>query len=116
MADWRKCDRCRKVLPGEAFDDDSPTCRSCLTARVATAAPAKAGPVTRTRTAPRPAPRAEPAPAGPRAPLLGVAGSGDLEVRERRARRTALHELATLHPTDFEHLLAEARQAEGLRA
>jgi hypothetical protein len=51
-----------------------------------------------------------------RGPLLGVAGSGDLEVRERRARRAALESLAELHASDFEQLLAAARQVEGLRA
>jgi hypothetical protein len=57
---------------------------------------------------------AAPAPE-PRGPLLGVAGSGDLEVRERRARRAALESLAELHAADFEQLLLAARKAEGLR-
>jgi hypothetical protein len=57
---------------------------------------------------------AAPAPAE-RGPLLGVTGSGDLEMRERRARRAALESLAELHATDFEQLLSAARKAEGLR-
>jgi hypothetical protein len=37
-------------------------------------------------------------------------------VRERRARRAALDALAEMHASDFEQLLAAARQVEGLRA
>ncbi len=76
--------------------------------------------MTRTRTAPRPAaprPAADgPAAGGPRPALLGVAGSGDLEVRERRARRAAQEALAASHPEEFALLLRDARAAEGLRA
>ncbi len=72
--------------------------------------------MTRTRTAPRPAPAVAAAPAGPRPALLGVTGSGDLEVRERRARRSALEALAVSHPEEFGLLLRDARQVEGLRA
>jgi hypothetical protein len=50
-----------------------------------------------------------------RGPLLGVAGSGDLEMRERRARRSAMESLVELHADDFEQLLSAARKAEGLR-
>ena len=99
------------MLPGDDFDGESTTCRACLTVPVK---PVKAGPVVRTRTAPR-APAQPPAPAGPRAPLLGVAGSGDLEVRERRARRAAQDALVELHPEEFALLLRDARLAEGLR-
>jgi hypothetical protein len=113
MAAWRRCDTCRRVLPADDFDGDATTCRACLTSPVK-AAPAKAGPVTRTRTAAR-APAAPPAPAGPRPALLGVAGSGDLEVRERRARRAAQQALAESHPEEFALLLRDARLAEGLR-
>jgi hypothetical protein len=42
-------------------------------------------------------------------------GSGDLEVRERRARKTATEQLAELHADDFAQLLQSARRAEGLR-
>ena len=104
------------MLSADEFDGDSATCRACLTTPVGgaptVARKAKAGPVTRTRKA-VPAPAAEP---GPRQPLLGVAGSGDLEVRERRARRAALDSLAETYPEEFEQLLAAARRAEGLRA
>ena len=51
-----------------------------------------------------------------RGPLLGVVGSGDLEVRERRARTAALQQLAEIHADDYEQLLANARRSEGLRA
>ncbi len=102
------------MLQTEEFDGDSSTCRACLT--VPTRAPSRSsgGPVTRTRTTPRPT--AEPQPSGPRAPLLGVAGSGDLEVRERRARRAAQEALVASHPEEFALLLRDARAAEGLRA
>lgn len=111
MAQWRKCDTCRKVLAAEAFDGDSATCQACLTGPAPKARPARASAVTTTRAA-------RPAPAAPseRAPLLGRAGSGDLEVRERRARRAALDQLAELHAEEFELLLAAARRGEGLRA
>lgn len=116
MASWQRCDRCRRVLPGEEFDGDSPTCRACLTLPVKSASTrASRSTVTRTRTAPRPAPAAAAAPAGPRPALLGVTGSGDLEVRERRARRAALEALAVSHPEEFGLLLRDARQVEGLR-
>ena len=77
--------------------------------------PRSGGTVTRSRTTPRP-PAAPAAPAGPRPALLGVTGSGDLEVRERRARRAALEALAESHPEEFGLLLRDARQVEGLRA
>ncbi|MGB8650415.1 MAG: hypothetical protein WCD35_07100 [Mycobacteriales bacterium] len=54
-------------------------------------------------------------PPAERAPLLGVTGSGDLEVRERRAKRAALEQLAEVHPEDYSQLLQAARRAEGLR-
>ena len=40
---------------------------------------------------------------------------GDLEVRERRARRASLEALAVSHPEEFALLLRDARSAEGLR-
>ncbi|MCW2681000.1 MAG: hypothetical protein JWM62_2401, partial [Frankiales bacterium] len=51
-----------------------------------------------------------------RGPRLGTVGSGDLEVRERRARRAASEALAELHPEEFALLLRDARAAEGLRS
>jgi hypothetical protein len=102
------------VRQAEEFDGESPTCRACLTAP----APKRraAAPVASTRSAaPRPA-AAEPKTAAPRQPLLGTVGSGDLEVRERRAKRAAHEALAQSHPEEFALLLRDARRAEGLRA
>jgi hypothetical protein len=97
------------VKPGDDFDGDATTCRACLTAPTP-AAPRKRAVVTTRTTAPRPTPA--PAERGPR---LGTVGSGDLEVRERRARRAASEALAELHPEEFALLLRNARAAEGLR-
>ena len=110
VAAWRKCDACRKVLPAEAYDGDAATCRSCLTAPATKVRPARASAVRATRQPMPPMPPSE------RQPLLGKAGSGDLEVRERRARRAAMEQLAEHNPEEFERLLAEARKGEGLRA
>jgi hypothetical protein len=108
VASWIRCETCRKVLATDAYDEGQISCRSCLT-----------GPAPKPRTtrvsAVKTVRPAAPAPAS-RGPLLGVAGSGDLEMRERRARRAALESLAEMHTTDFEHLLMAARQIEGLRA
>ena len=112
MSGWRKCDTCRKVRPIEDFDGDSTTCRPCLTAPAP--APRKRTTTTVTRTAPRP-PAASPATPVERGPRLGSVGSGDLEVRERRARRAASEALVELHPEEFALLLRDARAAEGLR-
>lgn len=109
---WQRCDSCRKVRAGDEFDDEATTCRSCLTAPEPVVRK-KATPVVRTRTAPRPA--AAPAEPSVRRPLLGSIGSGDLEVRERRARRAAAESLSESHPEEFGLLLRDARQAEGLR-
>lgn len=108
MSGWRRCESCRKVRLADDFDGEATTCRTCLTAP-APAPRKRASVVTRT-TAPRP-------PAAPveRGPRLGSVGSGDLEVRERRARRTATEALAELHPEEFALLLRDARAAEGLR-
>lgn len=113
MSGWRKCDRCRKVRTGAEFDGGASTCQVC---RTASAEPTRkrAAPVTRSTPAPV-APTAPTAPTGPRRPLLGSVGSGDLEVREKRARRVAQDALATAYPEEFAALLREARQAEGLR-
>lgn len=111
MSGWRKCDTCRKVRPSDEFDGGTPTCLACQSAPVRRRTPT----VTRSTTAARPA-EAGPAPAGPRQPRLGSIGSGDLEVRERRARRAAYEALAALHAEEFDVLLRDARQAEGLRS
>lgn len=103
-----RCDSCRKVLAAEDFDQPSTTCRACLSGPAPKVRRARASAVTTVRAATA-------APPEPRAPLLGVAGSGDLEVRERRARRSALDQLAELHAEEFTQLLHAARQVEGLR-
>jgi hypothetical protein len=112
VSGWQKCDTCRKVRQGTEFDPGATTCRDCL-AGPAPSTRKKAAPVTTLRRA---TPRPEPvSPAGPPRPRLGSVGSGDLEVRERRARRTAQDALAELHPEEFRQLLRDARAAEGLR-
>ena len=111
MGAWRRCESCRKVLAEQEFDEDQTTCRTCRAGPVPKVRAARASGVTTTRTKPAAAPT-DPA---PRRPLVGIAGSGDLEVRERRARRTALDALAVQHPDDFAQLLLAARRAEGLR-
>lgn len=110
MSGWRRCDACRKVKPADDFDGDAITCSACLTAP-APATPRKRAAVTTTRAA-APRPAATPTERGPR---LGTVGSGDLEVRERRARRAASEALAELHPDEFALLLRDARASEGLR-
>lgn len=117
MSGWRRCDRCRKVKTAEEFDGEATTCTACLTAPVPSAPRKRTTTVTRSRTASRPPAAAPAAAAEPavRRPLLGSVGSGDLEVRERRARRAASEALAESHPEEFALLLRDARAAEGLR-
>jgi hypothetical protein len=105
VAAWIRCEKCRKVLAADSFDDGSMVCRSCLTTPAPKPRKARASAVTTVR----------PAAPAERGPLLGIAGSGDFEVRERRARRAALDQLAELHAEEFESLLQAARQVEGLR-
>ena len=112
MSGWRKCDTCRKVRPVTDFQGEAPTCDPCLTTPVPVARK-RTAPVVTTRAA-RPAPAPAPEP-GPRRPLLGTVGFGDLEVRERRAQRTATDALAESHSHEFSRLLHAARAAEGLR-
>ena len=106
MGAWKRCETCRKVLAAEAFEGESPTCQACLTGPVAKPRAARASAVKTVRAATPPAERM---------PLLGVIGSGDLEVRERRAKKAALDQLAEVHAEDYEQLLQAARRAEGLR-
>ena len=113
MSGWRRCDRCRKVRSTDDFEGEATTCTACLTSPVAPAPRKRSAPVTRVPAA-RPPSQAS-AEAGPRRPLLGTVGSGDLEVRERRARRAAAEALAESHPEEFALLLRDARSAEGLR-
>jgi hypothetical protein len=116
VSGWRRCDTCRKVRSTDEYDGGAPTCRDCLTGP----APRRraSSPVTTTRAARPATPKQPSGPQQPavRAPLLGSVGSGDLEVRERRARRKALEQLAESHPQEFALLLRNARAAEGLRA
>lgn len=107
MASWKRCEQCRKVLAAEAFEGDTPICTACLTGPVVKARTTRATPVKTVRPATPPAERA---------PLLGIVGSGDLEVRERRAKKVALEQLAEVHAEDYDQLLAAARRSEGLRA
>ena len=111
VSGWRRCDTCRKVRPADDFDGDATTCRTCLTTPAPTAPRKRTATVTTRSTAPRP-PAAAPAERGPR---LGSVGSGDLEVRERRARRSATDALVESHPEEFALLLRDARAREGLR-
>ena len=108
VSSWRRCDSCRKVKSVDEYDDDSAVCRACLTAPEPKKK--KAAPVTRTRVA-----TTTPVPDAPRRQLVGAVGSGDLEARERRAKRTAWEQLAELHAEEYEQLLQVARRAEGLR-
>ena len=118
-ATWRRCETCRKVLSVDEFDGDAMSCRACV--RKAERAAGRSGPstvTTRRVAAPRVKdPQAEPSfgSGGRRQGVsTGVVGRGDREVRSRRARSTALDQLAELHPADFERLLEAARKAEGL--
>lgn len=106
MAAWRRCAKCRKVLQEEAFEGDTDTCTACLTGPPPKVRTQRASTVKTVRAATPPAERA---------PLLGVVGSGDLEVRERRARKTATEQLAEMYAEEFAQLLQSARRAEGLR-
>ena len=110
MSEWRRCEQCRKVKISEEYDGEATTCTPCLTTPVPKVKVSKA--VVTRRAAASPVP---PAPAGPRQPLLGTIGSGDLEVRERRAKRTAQEVLVENYPDEYEALLQSARKAEGLR-
>ena len=109
MSGWRRCDSCRKVKQATDFDGEATTCQACLTTPAPTPRKRSSGVVT-TRKAP-----ASPAAPVDRGPRLGSVGSGDLEVRERRARRAAHDALAELHQEEFDLLLRNARAAEGLR-
>ena len=118
-ATWRRCETCRKVLSVDEFDGDATSCVAC--GRKAERAAARSGPTAvTTRRVPAAAAKASQADSsfgsgGPRRGVsTGVVGRGDREVRSRRARSTALDQLAELHAADFERLLEAARKAEGL--
>ena len=95
------------MLAAEAFEGDAATCTACLTGPPPKVRTTRASAVKTVRAATPPAERA---------PLLGIVGSGDLEVRERRAKKAALEQLAEVHAEDYEQLLQAARRSEGLRA
>jgi hypothetical protein len=104
-ANWRRCQKCRKVLPVEDFDENSEICRNDTTKAAAAAVTARPR-VTTTVTA-----NASRVPA---TPVRDIRGHGDPEVRARRARSRALERLSQLHADDFAELLREERAAEGL--
>ncbi len=108
MAAWRRCAQCRKVLQEDAFDGTAEVCNACVAGPPPKVRQARASAVKTVRAATAPAPTE-------RAPLLGIVGSGDLEVRERRARKAATEQLVEMHAEDFSQLLAQARRSEGLR-
>ena len=100
MSGWRKCGQCGKVKTAEEYDGAAVVCTLCLTA------PAPKPKVSRAVVTRRAAASAlPPAAAGPRQPLLGTIGSGDLEVRERRAKRMAQEVLVEHYPEEYERLL-----------
>jgi hypothetical protein len=105
-ANWRRCQKCRRVLPVDDFDGDAEVCREdTAKAAAAAAAPARATVTTRvTTTRPR----------MPATPVRDIRGHGDPEVRARRARTRALERLSQLHEEEFADLLREERAAEGL--
>lgn len=109
VSDWRRCGQCRKVKTSQEYDGGGTICTPCLAGPPATRV--KAAVVTR-RASMAKASVAEPV---PRHPRLGTVGNGDLEVRERRAKRAAQEGLIDLYPEEYEQLLQSARKAEGLR-
>ncbi|MCU1600482.1 MAG: hypothetical protein JWO22_1191 [Frankiales bacterium] len=108
MAAWRRCAQCRKVLPEDAFDGAAEVCNACVAGPPPKVRQTRASAVKTVRPATTPVP-------AERAPLLGIVGSGDLEVRERRARKAATASLVEMHAEDYAQLLALARRDEGLR-
>jgi hypothetical protein len=105
-ANWRRCQKCRKVLPVEDFDGDSDICRTDAAKAAATAAAPTRPSVTTTVTSTRPR--------VPATAVRDIRGRGDLEVRARRARSRALERLSELHAVEFADLLQEERTSEGL--
>jgi hypothetical protein len=105
-ANWRRCQKCRKVLPIEDFDDDFDICRAD-TAKAAAAATTAARSSVTTKVTPT-------RPRGPATAVRDIRGHGDPEVRARRARTRALERLSQLHAEEFADLLKEERISEGL--
>jgi hypothetical protein len=96
------------VLQEEAFEGAAEVCTACVTGPPPKARTTRASAVKTVRAATTAAPVE-------RQPLLGVVGSGDIEVRERRARKAASDQLLEMYAEEFEQLLQSARRAEGLR-
>jgi len=105
-ASWRRCQKCRKVLPVEDFDGDSEICQAD-TAKAAAAAAAPARSTVTTKVAAT-------KPRVPATAVRDIRGHGDPEVRARRARTRALERLSELHADEFADLLKEERLSEGL--
>jgi hypothetical protein len=104
-ANWRRCQKCRKVLPIEDFDGDGEICRNDAAKATSAATGTSRASAATTVTA---RPRAQ------ATPVRDIRGHGDPEVRARRARSRALERLSQQHAEDFAHLLREERAAEGL--
>jgi hypothetical protein len=104
-ANWRRCQKCRKVLPIEDFDGDSEICRADA-AKASAAATVTSRPSAATTVTARPRVQAT--------PVRDIRGHGDPEVRARRARSRALERLSQVHADEFADLLREERAAEGL--
>jgi hypothetical protein len=104
-ANWRRCQKCRKVLPVEDFDGDSEICRADA---------AKASAVTTGPSRPSAATTVTARPRVQATPVRDIRGHGDPEVRARRARSRALERLSEGHADEFADLLREERAAEGL--
>jgi hypothetical protein len=104
-ANWRRCQKCRKVLPIEDFDGDSEICRADA---------AKASAATTVTRRPSAATTVTARPRVQTTPVRDIRGHGDPEVRARRARSRALERLAQVHADQFADLLREERTAEGL--
>jgi len=102
-AKWRRCEKCRRVLSADEFDEGSDVCRADLVKATAKPSTTRSAPVTTRVVAP-------PQPAQPG----GLRGRGDSEVRSQRARRRALERLAEHYSEDFELFLREERTVEGL--
>jgi hypothetical protein len=105
-SNWRRCQKCRKVLPIDDFDGDSEICRADTAKASAAATTGATRPSAATTVTARPRARAT--------PVRDIRGHGDPEVRARRARSRALERLSQLHAEEFGDLLREERAAEGL--
>jgi hypothetical protein len=106
-ANWRRCQKCRKVLPVEDFDGDSDICRTDTAKAAAAATTAARSSVVTTKVTPT-------RPRSPATAVRDIRGHGDPEVRARRARTRALERLSQLHAEEFADLLKEERISEGL--